>query len=69
MTMNKDSFEVAKFMRFVGKLKDWSDDDPESLPDLASADVPRDALLWPLKLVQDSLDYVRQYATEEINPI
>jgi hypothetical protein len=38
MTMNKDSPEVVKFMLLFQKLKDWSDDDPESLPELASKD-------------------------------
>jgi hypothetical protein len=38
MTMNKDSPEVVKFMTLFGKLKDWSEDDPKSLPDLASKD-------------------------------
>ena len=38
MTMNKDSPEVAKFMRLFAKLKDWSEDDPNSLPDLANTD-------------------------------
>jgi Domain of unknown function (DUF4145) len=38
MTTNKDSPEVIKFMHLFGKLKDLSEDDPESLPALASAD-------------------------------
>ena len=38
MSINKDSPEVVKFMRLFGKVKDWSEDDPESLPDLARAD-------------------------------
>ena len=38
MNMNKDSPEVVNFMRLFGKLKDWSEDDPGSLPDLASTD-------------------------------
>jgi hypothetical protein len=38
MTMNKDSPEVVQFMRLFGRLKNWSEDDPESLPDLASTD-------------------------------
>ncbi len=38
MAMNKDLSKVVDFMRLFGKLKDWSDDDPDSLPDLASTD-------------------------------
>src|SRR6476659_9754939 len=33
-----NSPEVIKFMQLFQKLKDWSDDDPESLPELASGD-------------------------------
>jgi hypothetical protein len=38
MNMNKDSPEVVNFMRLFGKLKDWSEDDPGSLPYLADTD-------------------------------
>jgi hypothetical protein len=34
----KDSAEVVKFMTLLAKLKDWSDDDPDSLPGLANED-------------------------------
>jgi hypothetical protein len=37
-TSSKDSSEVVKFMSLLAKLKDWSDDDPASLPDLAKTD-------------------------------
>ena len=33
-----NSPEVIKFMQLFQRLKDWSDDDPESLPELASRD-------------------------------
>ena len=36
MTEHKDSPEVVKFMSLFQKLKDWSEDDTDSLPDLAS---------------------------------
>jgi len=35
---SKDSAEVIKFMTLFEKLKDWSDNEPESLPKLADAD-------------------------------
>jgi len=38
MANNKDSGEVVKFMTLFARLKDWSDDDPESLTDLARED-------------------------------
>ena len=38
MTGNKDSPEVVKFMLLFQRLKDWSDDDPDALPELASTD-------------------------------
>jgi hypothetical protein len=38
MTMNKDSPEVVNFMRLFAKLKDWSDDDPDGLPEVANSD-------------------------------
>jgi hypothetical protein len=38
MTMNKDSPEVVNFMRLFAKLREWSDDDPDSLPDVANSD-------------------------------
>jgi hypothetical protein len=34
----KDSPEVAEFMRLFQKLKDWSDDDPQALLELATTD-------------------------------
>src|SRR3974377_2040556 len=36
MTEHKDSLEVVKFMSQFQKVKDWSEDEPESLPDIAS---------------------------------
>src|SRR4051812_12209329 len=33
-----NSPEVITFMQLFQRLKDWSDDDPESLPELASKD-------------------------------
>jgi hypothetical protein len=38
MTMNKDSPEVVNFMRLFAKLKDWSDDDSDGLPEVANSD-------------------------------
>ena len=35
---SKDSAAVIKFMALFGKLKDWIDDDAESLPTLAKKD-------------------------------
>jgi hypothetical protein len=35
---NKDSQAVIAFMTLFEKLKDWSEDDPESLPELAAKD-------------------------------
>jgi len=35
---SKDSAEVIKFMTLFEKLKDWSDNEPESLPKIADAD-------------------------------
>lgn len=34
----KDTPEVVEFMALFAKLKDWSDDDPEGLSDLAASD-------------------------------
>lgn len=38
MAGGKDSAEVVKFMSLFAKLKDWTDDDPASLADLAKDD-------------------------------
>jgi len=38
MTRNKDSDEVVEFLRLFSQLRDWIDDNPEDLPDLASKD-------------------------------
>ena len=38
MATGKDSAEVVKFMSLFAKLKDWTDDDPASLTDLARDD-------------------------------
>ena len=38
MASNKDSAEVVKFMALLAQLKDWCDDDPECLPELAKED-------------------------------
>jgi hypothetical protein len=38
MTRTKDSTEVVKFMSQLAQLKEWSDDDPAALPQLATDD-------------------------------
>jgi hypothetical protein len=38
MTANKDSIEVSNFMALFAKVKDWSDDDPAGLLNLAQDD-------------------------------
>jgi hypothetical protein len=38
MTANKESPEVVEFMLLFQRLKDWSDNEPEALPELASTD-------------------------------
>jgi|ERR1022692_943280 hypothetical protein len=55
MTANKDSPEVAKFLSLFGKLKDWSEDDPKSLPDLASKDESIKDLCLELLLAAGSI--------------
>jgi hypothetical protein len=48
MTANKDSPEVVKFLGLFAKLKDWCEDDPESLSDLADTDEPIKNLCFEL---------------------
>jgi hypothetical protein len=55
MTANKDSPENVKFMRLFGKIKNWSEDDPKSLPALASEDESIKALCLELLLAAGSI--------------
>ena len=64
MTINKDSAEVVNFMRLFGKLKEWSEDEPESLPELASTDEPIKELCLQLLKAAGSLQRFERSAPD-----
>jgi hypothetical protein len=51
----KDSAEVVEFRRLFARLKDWSEDDPGGLPELAHADKGIEELSLSLLRVAGSI--------------
>jgi hypothetical protein len=70
--LHKDSTEVVKFMRLFQKVRDWTDNDPESLPELAGKDDGVKALCLDLLRAAGSLQRnerrVRELFTAPVDP-
>jgi hypothetical protein len=68
----KDSGEVIKFLGLLTKLKEWSDDDPDGLRSLASADDGVrelcDQLFWIAQSLRTSERHYPQLFASPVNP-
>lgn len=71
-SVSKDSPEVIEFMRLFSRLKDWSDDNPDNLFDLAKTDTSIknlcECLFWVCYVIKYNERNQRELFTGPVDP-